>query len=110
MNTQAQDIDKAIARLEALKAKTRRPACSTRQAQLDSYEYEKDIMLQVADIVADLMSDLCLGVASLGDDNSEGTFREYFYEAVVETSYQCLSKAESIVEEVIEELGLERAA
>ena len=109
MNVQAIDITKAITLLQALKDKTRRPSCATMQAQADSYEYERDITFQAVDIVSDLLNDLCLGAASLGEDNSGGSFREYFHEALAETVGECLSKADLRVEEIREEFGLEAA-
>lgn len=110
MNTQAIDITKAVTMLQALKDKTRRPSCATMQAQADSYDYERDITFQAVDIVADLLNDLCLGAASLGEDNNSSSFREYFIEALTETVGECLSKAELRVEEIREEFDLEQAA
>jgi len=110
MNTQAIDITKAVTMLQALKDKTRRPSCATMQAQADSYDYERDITFQAVDIVADLLNDLCLGAASLGEDNNSSSFREYFIEALTETVGECLSKADLRVEEIREEFDLEQAA
>lgn len=75
MNTQAHEIEKAIAALEALKARTSAADIATIGRQKASYLNERDIALKANGIMSDLMVGLCESARALSDQPLTGVER-----------------------------------
>ena len=108
-NTQSRDITKAIAALEALKAKTRPEQVRTLAHQVDSYEQHKDVAKEAAQVAVDLMTDICASAASLGNDDDTAAIRDTFRAMILDAVDEVFISADQWVDDVREEFGLEAA-
>jgi len=109
MNNQSRDIDRAIAALTALKAKTRPAAIMTMGRQIESYEQHKDVAKEAAQIVIDFMTEICASAAELGNVTDTRETRETFRCSILDAVDDAFFHSDAWVEEAREELGLEAA-